>query len=187
MQDPNDANFQNFLLWYVHAPSCYVQSLLVNIIVGAFDFVVHDVNRQKVPVRFAISSAGLVELVNMVVIAAHVNDRPICFRLSKRCRWWDEQLLCNGIPPEIGKGRVLVEGKDVALLGYGVMVQNCLRARSLLASLGIHVTIADARFSKPLDIKLVRELCKEHTFLITVEERSMRGRICIPHCAVYCT
>ncbi|KAF9589065.1 hypothetical protein IFM89_018327 [Coptis chinensis] len=163
-------------------------------------------DRQKVPVRFAISSAGLVgsdsptlggafditfmsclpnmivmaladevELVNMVVTAARVDDRPICFRYPRGVVGGMNNFLCNGIPLEIGKGRVLVEGKYATLLGYGVMVQNCLRAQYLLASLGIHVTVADARFCKPLDIKLVRELCKEHTFLITVEEGSMGG------------
>lgn len=76
---------------------------------------------------------------------------------------------------QIGKGKVLVEGKDVALLGYGAMVQNCLKARALLSKLGIDVTVADARFCKPLDIKLVRELCQNHTFLITVEEGSIGG------------
>ncbi|KAF9606438.1 hypothetical protein IFM89_025147 [Coptis chinensis] len=121
------------------------------------------------------ATADEVELVNMVVTAAHVDDRPICFRYPRGVVGGMNSFLCNGIPLEIGKGRVLVEGKDVALLGYGVMVQNCLRARSLLASLGIHVIVADARFCKPLDIKIVRELCKEHTFLITVEERSMGG------------
>ncbi|GAY45090.1 hypothetical protein CUMW_086850 [Citrus unshiu] len=55
------------------------------------------------------------------------------------------------------------------------MVQNCLKARALLSKLGIDVTVADARFCKPLDIKLVRELCQNHTFLITVEEGSIGG------------
>ena len=76
---------------------------------------------------------------------------------------------------QLGKGRVLVEGKDIALLGYGSMVQNCLRAQSLLSKLGVEVTVADARFCKPLDIKLVRELCKNHSFLITIEEGSIGG------------
>lgn len=76
---------------------------------------------------------------------------------------------------QIGRGRVLVEGKDVAFLGYGSMVQNCLKAHSLLAKLGIEVTVADARFCKPLDIKLLRHLCKHHSFLITVEEGSIGG------------
>lgn len=76
---------------------------------------------------------------------------------------------------QIGKGRVLIEGKDIALLGYGAMVQNCLRAQSLLSKLGIEVTVADARFCKPLDIQLVRQLCENHAFLITVEEGSVGG------------
>lgn len=76
---------------------------------------------------------------------------------------------------QIGKGRILAEGKDVALLGYGSMVQNCLKAHSLLSKLGVEVTVADARFCKPLDIKLLRHLCKHHSFLITVEEGSVGG------------
>lgn len=76
---------------------------------------------------------------------------------------------------QIGKGKILIEGKDIALLGYGSMVQNCLRAHSLLSKLGVDVTVADARFCKPLDINLVRMLCKNHAFLITVEEGSIGG------------
>lgn len=68
-----------------------------------------------------------------------------------------------------------MEGKDVALLGYGVMVQNCLNAQALLSKLGIEATVADARFCKPLDIKLLRQLCENHAFLITVEEGSIGG------------
>lgn len=55
------------------------------------------------------------------------------------------------------------------------MVQNCLKAQSLLAKLGIEVTVADARFCKPLDIKLLRQLCENHAYLITVEEGSIGG------------
>jgi 1-deoxy-D-xylulose-5-phosphate synthase len=61
------------------------------------------------------------------------------------------------------------------LLGYGAMVQNCLKARSILSKLGLDVTVADARFCKPLDIKLIRQLCENHAFLITVEEGSVGG------------
>ncbi|KAF5182381.1 1-deoxy-D-xylulose-5-phosphate synthase [Thalictrum thalictroides] len=184
-------------------PFCVIPSTFLQ---RAYDQVVHDVDQQKIPVRFAITSAGLVgsdgptlsgtfditfmsclpnmivmapsdedELVNMVATAANIDDRPVCFRYPRGAIGGINGLLCNGIPLEIGKGRVLVEGKDVALLGYGAMVQNCLKARSLLASLGIQVTVADARFCKPLDIKLVRQLCEEHTFLITVEEGSVGG------------
>lgn len=63
----------------------------------------------------------------------------------------------------------------MALLGYGAMVQNCLNAHSLLSKLGLNVTVADARFCKPLDIKLVRDLCQNHKFLITVEEGCVGG------------
>lgn len=79
------------------------------------------------------------------------------------------------IVEQVGRGRILAEGKDVALLGYGSMVQNCLRAQSLLSKLGVEVTVADARFCKPLDAKLIRSLCKNHAFLITVEEGSIGG------------
>lgn len=61
------------------------------------------------------------------------------------------------------------------MLGYGAMVQNCLNARSLLLKLGVELTVADARFCKPLDIKLIRQLCENHAFLITVEEGSIGG------------
>lgn len=172
----------------------------------AYDQVVHDVDRQKIPVRFALTSAGLVgsdgathsgafditfmsclpnmivmapsdeiELARMVSTAADIEDRPVCFRYPRGAiAKMDPNLLLRE-PIEVGKGRILVEGKDIALLGFGSMVQNCLRAHSLLSKLGIDVTVADARFCKPLDIKLVRLLCKNHKFLITVEEGSIGG------------
>lgn len=76
---------------------------------------------------------------------------------------------------QIGKGRVLVEGGDVALLGFGIMVQHCLESRALLIELGVNATVADARFCKPLDIQLIRRLCVDHKFLITVEEGTVGG------------
>ncbi|XP_026441836.1 probable 1-deoxy-D-xylulose-5-phosphate synthase, chloroplastic [Papaver somniferum] len=183
-------------------PFCVIPSTFLQ---RAYDQIIHDVDQQRIPVRFAISSAGLVgsdgptqcgafditfmsclpnmivmapsdedELVNMVATAVQIDDRPVCFRYP-RGAIVGNSLICNGIPLEIGKGKILAEGKDIAFLGYGVMVQNCLKARSLLSSLGIQVTVADARFCKPLDIKLVRHLCEEHEFLITVEEGSVGG------------
>ncbi|OIW15066.1 hypothetical protein TanjilG_13993 [Lupinus angustifolius] len=184
-------------------PFCIIPSSFLQ---RAYDQVVHDVDQQKTPVRFVITSAGLVgsdgplqcgafditfmsclpnmivmapsdevELVNMVSTAARVNDRPVCFRYPRGALVRKEHTTSDGIPIKIGKGRVLVEGKDVALLGYGSMVQNCLKAHTLLAELGVEVTVADARFCKPLDIKLLRQLCKHHSFLITVEEGSIGG------------
>ncbi|KAF5456694.1 hypothetical protein F2P56_026142 [Juglans regia] len=184
-------------------PFCIIPSTFLQ---RAYDQVIHDVDRQRIPVRFVITSAGLVgsdgplqcgafditlmsclpnmivmapsdedELVHMVATAAQINDRPICFRYPRGAILGVDYSICSGIPIEIGKGRVLAEGKDVALLGYGAMVQNCLRARSLLSKLGLEVTVADARFCKPLDIKLLRHLCENHAFLITVEEGSIGG------------
>ncbi|KAK6119514.1 hypothetical protein DH2020_046736 [Rehmannia glutinosa] len=140
---------------------------------------VHDVDRQKIPVRFVITSAGLVgsdgathsgafditfmsclpnmivmapsdetELARMVKTAVHIDDRPVCFRYPRGAVATTDPKSYVGEPIELGKGRVLVEGKDIALLGFGSM---------------------------PLDIKLVRMLCKNHKFLITVEEGSIGG------------
>ncbi|KAK6927483.1 Deoxyxylulose-5-phosphate synthase [Dillenia turbinata] len=184
-------------------PFCIVPSTFLQ---RAYDQVVHDVDQQRIPVRFIITSAGLVgsdgplqsgafditfmsclpnmivmapsdedELVNMVATAAKINDRPVCFRYPRGALVGMKSFVSYGEPIEIGKGQVLVEGKDVALLGYGSMVQNCLKARSLLSKLGIEVTVADARFCKPLDIGLVRQLCENHSFLVTVEEGSIGG------------
>lgn len=184
-------------------PFCIIPSAFLQ---RAYDQVVHDVDRQKIPVRFAITSAGLVgsdgpthsgafditfmsclpnmivmapsdetELARMVTTAACIDDRPVCFRYPRGAMAKLNPDPCIINPIEIGKGKILIEGKDIALLGYGSMVQNCLRAHSLLSKLGVDVTVADARFCKPLDINLVRMLCKNHTFLITVEEGSIGG------------
>ncbi|KAL3650887.1 1-deoxy-D-xylulose-5-phosphate synthase [Castilleja foliolosa] len=184
-------------------PFCIIPSAFLQ---RAYDQVVHDVDRQKVPVRFVITSAGLVgsdgaaqsgpfditfmsclpnmivmapsdeiELARMVKTAVHVNDGPVCFRYPRGAVATMDLKSFVGDPIEVGKGRIVVEGKDIALLGFGSMVQNCLRAHSVLGKMGIDVTVADARFCKPLDIELVRTLCKNHKFLVTVEEGSIGG------------
>ncbi|XP_019103606.2 probable 1-deoxy-D-xylulose-5-phosphate synthase, chloroplastic isoform X2 [Beta vulgaris subsp. vulgaris] len=183
-------------------PFCIIPSAFLQ---RAYDQIVHDVDRQKIPVRFAITNAGLVgssgpvcsgsfdvtfmsclpnmivmapsdefELARMIATAAQIDDQPVCFRYPSGAIVGIDTPMST-TPIEIGKGKVLIEGKDIALLGYGVMVQNCLLARSLLSKLGVEVTVADARFCKPLDIELVRDLCQNHAFLITVEEGSVGG------------
>lgn len=184
-------------------PFCIIPSTFLQ---RAYDQIIQDVDLQKLPVRFAVTGAGLVgsggptlcgafditfmaclpnmvvmapsnedELIDMVATAACINDRPVCFRYPSGAIVGINHSLHNGTPLEVGKGEVLVEGKDVALLGFGVMVQNCLKAQSLLASFGIEVTVANARFCKPLDIELIRRLCSEHKFLVTVEEGTIGG------------
>lgn len=76
---------------------------------------------------------------------------------------------------QVGKGRILVEGERVALLGYGTAVQSCLAAASLLEKHDLKITVADARFCKPLDQALIRSLAKSHEVLVTVEEGSIGG------------
>ncbi len=171
----------------------------------AYDQVVHDVAIQKLPVRFAIDRAGLVgadgathagsfdvaylaclpdmvvmaaadeaELVHMVATSAAINDRPSAFRFP-RGEGTGVQIPAEGVPLEIGKGRVIREGNKVALLSLGARLSECLRAADELAALGFSTTVADARFAKPLDRDLVLRLAREHEVLITIEEGSVGG------------
>lgn len=185
-------------------PFCAIYSSFLQ---RAYDQVVHDVDLQKLPVRFAMDRAGLVgadgpthsgsfdvtymaclpnmvvmapsdeaELFHMVATAAAIDDRPSCFRYPRGNGIGVELPTGNkGIPLEIGKGRVLIEGERVALLGYGAAVQSCLAAALLLETHGLRLTVADARFCKPLDHALIRSLAKSHDVLITVEEGSIGG------------
>ncbi|KAL6185913.1 hypothetical protein ACLB2K_042035 [Fragaria x ananassa] len=185
-------------------PFCAIYSSFLQ---RAYDQVVHDVDLQKLPVRFAMDRAGLVgadgpthcgafdvtfmaclpnmvvmapsdeaELFHMVATAAAIDDRPSCFRYPRGNGIGVELPAGNkGTPLEIGKGRILIEGERVALLGYGSAVQTCLAAATLVEPLGLSLTVADARFCKPLDHALIRKLAKSHEFLITVEEGSIGG------------
>ncbi|MDC0473109.1 1-deoxy-D-xylulose-5-phosphate synthase, partial [Pelagibacteraceae bacterium] len=171
----------------------------------AYDQVVHDVAIQSLPVRFAIDRAGLVgadgpthagsfditylstlpnfvvmaasdesELVKMINTSVKINDRPSAFRYPRG----------NGVgieipgineTMEIGKGRVIREGKNVAILNFGARLQECKKASEILSKKGIEITIADARFAKPLDEKLIIELATNHEVLISIEEGSIGG------------
>ncbi|KAH7566367.1 hypothetical protein JRO89_XS08G0145200 [Xanthoceras sorbifolium] len=169
--------------------------------------VVHDVDLQKLPVRFAMDRAGLVgadgpthcgsfdvtfmaclpnmvvmapsdeaELFHMVATAVAIDDRPSCFRYPRGNGVGVLLPAGNkGTPLEVGKGRILKEGERVALLGYGTAVQSCLAAAKILETHGFRLTVADARFCKPLDHALIRSLAKSHQVLITVEEGSIGG------------
>ena len=171
----------------------------------AYDQVVHDVAIQSLPVRFAIDRAGLVgadgpthagsfditylatlpnfivmapsdesELVQMINTSVKINDRPSAFRYPRG----------NGIGIElpgidkvieIGKGRVIKEGKKIAILNFGARLYECQKASEILSSKGINVTIIDARFAKPLDEKLIMEIANNHEVVISIEEGSIGG------------
>ena len=171
----------------------------------AYDQVVHDVAIQKLPVRFAIDRAGLVgadgathagsfdiaylaclpdfvimaasdeaDLKHMVATAAAIDDRPCAFRYP-RGEGIGIDMPEEGIPLEIGKGRIIREGTSVAILNLGGRMQETLAAADELASLGWSTTVADARFAKPLDHDMIRRLAGEHEVLITIEEGSVGG------------
>ena len=171
----------------------------------AYDQVVHDVALQSLPVRFAIDRAGLVgadgpthagsfditylstlpnfvvmaasdesELVKMINTSVNINDRPSAFRYPRG----------NGVGIElpsiketlkIGKGRVIKEGKKVALINFGTRLEECKKASEKLLKSGIDCTIVDARFAKPLDEKLIIEVASNHEVVITIEEGSIGG------------
>nr|QKX94100.1 deoxyxylulose-5-phosphate synthase [Nigella sativa] len=185
-------------------PFCAIYSSFLQ---RGYDQVVHDVDLQKLPVRFALDRAGLVgadgpthcgafditymaclpnmivmapsdeaELIHMVATAAAIDDRPSCFRFPRGNGIGAEiPSDLKGTPFEIGKGRILMEGSRIAILGYGSIVQQCVEAANMLKSRDIDVTVADARFCKPLDTELIRRLAKEHEYLITIEEGSIGG------------
>ena len=171
----------------------------------AYDQVVHDVAIQKLPVRFAIDRAGLVgadgpthagsfdvaylgnlphmvcmaasdelELARMVLTANHIDDRPSAFRYP-RGEGIGVEMPGQLQPLEIGKGRVVAEGNSVAILSYGTRLQESLKAAELLTAQGFSTTVADARFAKPLDHELIKQLATHHEVLITVEEGSVGG------------
>ncbi|MFQ6636750.1 hypothetical protein Gotur_013431 [Gossypium turneri] len=185
-------------------PFCAIYSSFLQ---RGYDQVVHDVDLQKLPVRFAMDRAGLVgadgpthcgafditymaclpnmvvmapsdeaELMHMVATAAAIDDRPSCFRFP---RGNGTGVVIphdyKGTPLEIGKGRIIMEGNRVAILGYGSIVQQCIEAANMLRSQNIYITVADARFCKPLDRDLIKQLANEHEILITVEEGSIGG------------
>ncbi|MFN7606245.1 MAG: 1-deoxy-D-xylulose-5-phosphate synthase [Hyphomonadaceae bacterium] len=170
-----------------------------------YDQVVHDVAIQSLPVRFAMDRAGLVgadgqthagsfdigfmgalpgmvlmaaadeaELALMTATAAAIDDRPSAFRYPRGEGSGVEipQVLT---PLEIGKGRIVREGGTVAILSFGTRLTESLMAAEQLAALGLPTTVADARFAKPLDHDLIRQLARHHEVLITIEEGAVGG------------
>ncbi len=185
-----------------YKPFCAIYSTFLQ---RAYDQVVHDVAIQSLPVRFAIDRAGYVgadgsthcgafdiaylttlpnfvvmaasdelELMHMTRTAASINDRPSAFRYP-RGEGVGIELPERGEVLEIGKGRIVREGKTAAILSYGSPLQNALKAAEELATMGISATVADARFAKPLDTKLIRDLAENHEVLVTIEEGAVGG------------
>jgi 1-deoxy-D-xylulose-5-phosphate synthase len=183
-------------------PVCALYSTFLQ---RAYDQVVHDVAIQHLPVRFAIDRAGLVgadgathagsfdiaylgclpgmvimspsdeaELVHAVATSLAIEDGPSAFRYP-RGEGVGVELPQIGKPWEIGKGRIIREGSKVAILSLGTRLQECLKAADELAARGLSATVADARFAKPIDQDLIRQLARHHEVLLTVEEGSIGG------------
>ena len=183
-------------------PFCAIYSTFLQ---RGYDQVVHDVAIQRLPVRFAIDRAGLVgadgathagsfdisfltnlpgfvvmapadeaELVHMVKTAAEYNEGPIAFRYP-RGEGVGVELPNAADILEIGKGRIINNGSKVAILCFGTRLKEVLKASELLRPMGFDITVADARFAKPLDQDLIELLCSEHEVLITVEEGAIGG------------
>ena len=183
-------------------PFCAIYSTFLQ---RAYDQVVHDVAIQNLPVRFAIDRAGLVgadgathagsfdvtylatlpnfvvmaaadeaELVHMTHTAAQYDTGPIAVRYP---RGNGTGVALPETPEllEIGKGRVVREGKTVAILSLGTRLEEALKAAEILEAKGLSTTVADLRFAKPLDVDLIRKLLTTHEVAVTIEENSVGG------------
>ncbi|WP_176400172.1 1-deoxy-D-xylulose-5-phosphate synthase [Sphingobium sp. Z007] len=183
-------------------PFCAIYSTFLQ---RAYDQVVHDVAIQNLPVRFAIDRAGLVgadgsthagsfdvtylaTLPNMVVMAAA--DEAELVHMVHTCAMHDSGPIALRYPrgngtgvamPEIperlaiGKGRIVREGRQVAILSLGTRLEEALKAAEALEAKGLSTTVADLRFAKPLDEALIRKLLTTHEVAVTIEEGAIGG------------
>ena len=171
----------------------------------AYDQVVHDVAIQNLPVRFAIDRAGLVgadgpthagsfditylstlpnfivmaasdeaELVRMINTSVDINNNPSALRYP-RGNGVGVELPSIDEKIEIGKGRMILDGKKIALINFGARLNECLLANDILNKKGIKITLVDARFAKPLDENLIWQIATDHEAIITIEEGSIGG------------
>lgn len=183
-------------------PFCAIYSTFLQ---RAYDQVVHDVAIQNLPVRFAIDRAGLVgfdgsthagsfditylatlpnmvvmspadeaELVHMTYTAVLHDSGPIAFRYP-RGNGTGVAMPEVPIALEIGKGRIMREGKKVAILSIGTRLAEAMKAADTLDAKGLSTTVADLRFAKPLDEKMIRHLIATHEVVVTVEEAAVGG------------
>ncbi|GLV25055.1 1-deoxy-D-xylulose-5-phosphate synthase [Sphingobium sp. Cam5-1] len=183
-------------------PFCAIYSTFLQ---RAYDQVVHDVAIQNLPVRFAIDRAGLVgadgsthagsfditylaTLPNMVVMAA--SDEAELVHMVHTCAVHDSGPIAvryprgNGVGVplpatpeklEIGKGRIVRDGRQVAILSLGTRLEEALRAADALEAKGLSTTVADLRFAKPLDEAMIRRLLTTHEVAVTIEEGAIGG------------
>jgi len=185
-----------------YRPFCAIYSTFLQ---RAYDQVVHDVAIQNLPVRFAMDRAGLVgadgsthagsfditylatlpnfvvmaaadeaELTHMVHTMAMYDAGPIAVRYP-RGNGTGIALPDSPRQLEIGKGRIIREGKKIVLLSLGTRLEEAMRAADRLEAQGLSTTVADLRFAKPLDEVLIRKLLTTHEVAVTIEEGAIGG------------
>ena len=183
-------------------PFCAIYSTFLQ---RGYDQLVHDVAIQSLPVRFAIDRAGLVgndgathagsfdiaylgclpgivlmapadeaELMHAVATIADIGDRPSAVRFP-RGEATGMALPARGEILPLGTGRIVREGSRVAILSLGPRLAEALKAAEELAARGLSTTVADARFAKPLDTKMIEQLARHHEVLVTIEEGASGG------------
>ncbi len=183
-------------------PFCAIYSTFLQ---RAYDQVVHDVAIQSLPVRFAIDRAGLVgadgathagsfdltylatlpnfvimapsdedELAKMILTSYHINDRPSAFRFP-RGEGVGVKISEPLKPLKIGKGRIIENGSEVAILSLGTRLEEVKKASAILKMKDVNITIVDARFAKPLDLELIEQIAQNHKIIITIEEGAIGG------------
>ncbi|MFJ6327044.1 MULTISPECIES: 1-deoxy-D-xylulose-5-phosphate synthase [unclassified Rhizobium] len=194
-------------------PFCGIYSTFLQ---RAYDQIVHDVAIQRLPVRFAIDRAGPVgadgathagsfdlvylgclpdmvlmapsdeaELIHMVRTAQQIDDRPSAIRYP-RGPGTGAQQPAKAEALTIGRGRILREGASAAILSLGTRLADALQAARMLEVEGLSITVADARFAKPLDVALITRLARHHPILVTVEEGAAGGfGAAVMHCLTW--
>lgn len=202
MAEQHAVTFAAGLACHGMKPFCTLYSTFLQ---RGYDQVVHDVALQNLPVRFAMDRAGLVgadgathagsfditylaslpnmvvmaasdeaELARMIVTAQHIDDKPSAFRYP-RGEGVGVEIPENPEPLEIGKGRMIQQGSKIAILSLGTRLDEVKKAAEIMRVKGFEITIADARFAKPIDTQMVEELAKNHEILITIEEGAIGG------------
>jgi 1-deoxy-D-xylulose-5-phosphate synthase len=202
MAEQHAVTFAAGLACHGMRPFCTLYSTFLQ---RGYDQVVHDVALQNLPVRFAMDRAGLVgadgathagsfdiaylanlpnmvvmaasdeaELARMIVTAQHIDDRPSAFRYP-RGEGVGVEIPENPEPLEIGKGRMIQQGSNIAILSLGTRLDEVKKAAEIMRVKGFEITIADARFAKPIDTQMIEDLAKNHEILITIEEGAIGG------------
>ena len=169
----------------------------------AYDQIIHDVCIPDLPVVFCIDRAGIVgadgethqgildlsffsSIPGMTVFAPKNKfelydimkfsldfEHPLAIRYPRGDAYEGEQH--HRAPIVYGKSELLYEGEQVALVAVGSMVETAIEVKDQLAEAGLHATVVNARFVKPLDTDMLDDLCEKHNMIVTLEENVLRG------------